>query len=404
MSSAQRPILVQFGAGNIGRSLVGQLFSASGYEVVFIDAVPAIIEALNRERRYKVVTKGKTLPGQSPETLVEHVRGILATETEAVAEAVARADVIGTAVGPAVLPRIMPAIAAGLRRRERPISIILCENLRGAAGIARAHLAAALPADFDLAGRVGLVETSIGKMVPIMPTEARRRDPLEVWAEAYNTIIADREGFIGEPPAVAGLVCKRNFAPWVDRKLFIHNLGHAAAAYHGFLRGHTYVWECARDAEVRRLVQGAMRESAEALVRAHPSEFTRDDQAAHIEDLLERFGNEALGDTVFRVGRDLPRKLAPDDRCIGALRLCQREGVEPAAIVGVIAAALHFKARDEHGELFPADAAFHARLASAGPETVLREVAGLVATADARIVREILDQSRRMASAGNESA
>ncbi|OPZ08640.1 MAG: Mannitol-1-phosphate 5-dehydrogenase [candidate division BRC1 bacterium ADurb.BinA292] len=400
MSSAQRPILVQFGAGNIGRSLVGQLFSASGYEVVFIDAVPAIIEALNRERRYKVVTKGKTLPGQSPETLVEHVRGILATETEAVAEAVARADVIGTAVGPAVLPRIMPAIAAGLRRRERPISIILCE----AASHMTDGLRKLLPEGFPLEDWVGLVETSIGKMVPIMPTEARRRDPLEVWAEAYNTIIADREGFIGEPPAVAGLVCKRNFAPWVDRKLFIHNLGHAAAAYHGFLRGHTYVWECARDAEVRRLVQGAMRESAEALVRAHPGEFTRDDQAAHIEDLLERFENEALGDTVFRVGRDLPRKLAPDDRCIGALRLCQREGVEPAAIVGVIAAALHFKARDEHGELFPADAAFHARLASAGPETVLREVAGLVAAADARIVREILDQSRRMASAGNESA
>jgi len=29
--------MVQFGAGNIGRSFIGQLFSRSGYEVVFVD-------------------------------------------------------------------------------------------------------------------------------------------------------------------------------------------------------------------------------------------------------------------------------------------------------------------------------------------------------------------------------
>ncbi|MBA7563374.1 Mannitol-1-phosphate 5-dehydrogenase [subsurface metagenome] len=29
--------MIQFGAGNIGRSFIGQLFSRSGYEVVFVD-------------------------------------------------------------------------------------------------------------------------------------------------------------------------------------------------------------------------------------------------------------------------------------------------------------------------------------------------------------------------------
>jgi len=29
--------IIQFGAGNIGRSFIGQLFSRSGYEVVFVD-------------------------------------------------------------------------------------------------------------------------------------------------------------------------------------------------------------------------------------------------------------------------------------------------------------------------------------------------------------------------------
>ncbi len=47
--------IVQFGAGNIGRSLVGQLFSQAGHKVIFIDAVDRIVEAINTKGRYDVV-------------------------------------------------------------------------------------------------------------------------------------------------------------------------------------------------------------------------------------------------------------------------------------------------------------------------------------------------------------
>jgi mannitol-1-phosphate 5-dehydrogenase len=40
----------------------------------------------------------------------------------------------------------------------------------------------------------------------------------------------------------------------------------------------------------------------------------------HIDDLLHRFGNRALGDTNARVARDPERKLAAGDRLIGAIR------------------------------------------------------------------------------------
>ena len=62
----------------------------------------------------------------------------------------------------------------------------------------------------------------------------------------------------------------------------------------------------------------------------------------HVEDLLYRFTNRKLGDTVFRVGRDLPRKLSPDDRLIGAIRACRETGVNPAPLCAAVAAALRF--------------------------------------------------------------
>ena len=42
------PLIVHFGAGNIGRSLVGTLFSRAGYEILFVDAAPDIVVALRQ--------------------------------------------------------------------------------------------------------------------------------------------------------------------------------------------------------------------------------------------------------------------------------------------------------------------------------------------------------------------
>ena len=41
---------VLYGAGNIGRGFMGQLFRQSGYELVFVDVVDAVIEQFNRDR------------------------------------------------------------------------------------------------------------------------------------------------------------------------------------------------------------------------------------------------------------------------------------------------------------------------------------------------------------------
>jgi len=193
MEDGTMPLYVHFGAGNIGRALAGPIFSRAGYQVLFVDAVPEIVRALHERRAYRVVIKD-TLPAGVPDTfMVNDVDGIDVRDREAVKAAVARADLIGTAVGAAHLPGVLDVIAAGLPERAgRPVSLLFCENLHGLARMVRETLSRALPDGFPLDRQVGLVETSIGKMVPLMPQEVRRNDPLEVWGEAYNAIIADR--------------------------------------------------------------------------------------------------------------------------------------------------------------------------------------------------------------------
>ncbi len=388
------PLYVHFGAGNIGRALAGPIFSRSGYQVLFVDAVPEIVRALHERHAYRVVVKD-TLPAGTPDTfMVTGVDGLDVRDGEAVKAAVARADLIGTAVGAAHLPGVLAAIAAGLPARAgRPVSLLFCENLHGLARLARETLCRALPDGFPLDSQVGLVETSIGKMVPLMPQEVRRNDPLEVWGEAYNAIIADRGAFVGPvPDGIDGLLLKNCFQAYVDRKLYIHNLGHATCAYHGYRRGHALICDAVNDPVVFAETQSVMQESARALARRYPQELDAAGLSDHVADLLRRFGNRALGDTVFRVGRDLPRKLAPGDRLIGGLRLVQAEHCDLAPVCRAIAAALRFAAADEAGQTFAPDKAFRERLAQEGAAAVLCAHSGLDPGRDAAVLRGVVQQ------------
>lgn len=49
--------IVLFGAGKIGRSFIAQLFSKSGYEVIFIDINSDIIKALNEKKNIRSLSK-----------------------------------------------------------------------------------------------------------------------------------------------------------------------------------------------------------------------------------------------------------------------------------------------------------------------------------------------------------
>lgn len=392
--------LVQFGAGNIGRSFIGQLFARGGFEVVFVDVDRAIVEALNREGRYRVIVKRNEAPD---ETLwVEGVRAIDGGDSQRVAAEIAGCDLIATSVGQSALRHIFPVIAAGLqvRRRgeaQRPLEIIIAENIRSGAALFRDGLREALPPGFPLEESVGLVETSIGKMVPIMTEEDRKRDPLWIFAEAYNTLIVDRHGFLGELPALPGIEAVENIRAYVDRKLFIHNLGHAATAYFGFEHApdSVYIWEPLMEGTVRRCVAEAMRESAAALLEEYPEDLDAGGLEAHIQDLLARFANRALGDTIFRVGRDLYRKLAREDRLVGACLLAARHALPFPTIAGAVRAALSFRARDERGVLFSSDRRFLSEELPKGLGHILASVCGLDADApfDARVIAEIRNAS-----------
>lgn len=394
---AGQKTLVQFGAGNIGRSLVGQLFSLAGWRVVFVDVFEPVIDALNARQEYRVVVKDDLLPGEPASITVKNVSGINLADRTRVLEELVTADMVGTSVGAANMEGTCSVLAEALPLRTAPLPVLLCENLHDASTVAYSHMGNFIKPD-SCRYKIHFIEAAISKMVPIMPKEVRQHDPLVVWAEAYNTLYLDAEAYPGTPPVVPGVAWRGDFPAYVDRKLFLHNFGHAAAAYVGNLSGKHYIWECMEDKNIRETVSGCMMESAKGLALRYANIFTFDENRAWADDLLRRFENRSLGDTVFRVGRDLKRKLAPNDRCIGTLRMLGEMGVDYSHTVKSIAAALRFDAKDEDGNALPGDQEIVKLAANNGPEHVLINYCGLDQVTEHDLIERISAEYRDMDS------
>jgi mannitol-1-phosphate 5-dehydrogenase len=345
--SMSRKKAVMYGAGNIGRGFIGPVFVQSGYEVTFIDVAEETVRALQREGRYPV----RVLSDDGFEdTWIEGVKALDGRDTEKASDCIAEADILATAVGVRALPFVAPLIAAGLKKRFKasgaPLNIIICENLINA----NRELAALIKKELSgediplFEKKVGLVEASIGRMVPVQTKEMQDGNPLRVCVEAYRFLPVDGSAFVGDPPALAGMAAFGDFDFYIQRKLFVHNMGHAICAYLGIRYGDRYIYEAAARPGVLFIAQNAMLESARALAAAFNMPLA--DLADHIQDLLCRFSNRALMDTCARVGGDTERKLGASDRFIGAIRCCGGQNIFPAFISVGAAAALYHHIRE----------------------------------------------------------
>ena len=333
---------LMYGAGNIGRGFIGQLFSEAGYSVGFIDINKEIIARLNNDKEYPVgIVSNKGVK----DVIVKNVYGIDGSDIELVSEEIACADVMATAIGVNVLKFIAKPIALGLKKRfernAKPLNIIICENLIGADEFLKGLICEQIPEYTErINNEIGFIEASIGRMVPVLSEDKKQGNPLRVHVEPYDYLPLDKNAFKCDIPEVEKIYPFTPFNLFIQRKLFMHNMSHATTAYLGYLRDYEYIYEAIADFDIKYVAFKALTQSALAVSKENGVEIKG--LIAHAEDLLYRFANKALADTVARVGRDTKRKLSSNDRLIGAIKLCEKYDLPCEYLCIGVAAGLNF--------------------------------------------------------------
>lgn len=364
---------VHFGAGNIGRGFVAEFLHKSGYEVVFCDVMDNIIDQLNASKSYKVIQVGAE--GTS-ETTITNYRAINSkTHEEDVIKEISTADVVTCSVGPNILKFLAPVIAKGVDLRPNeatPIAVIACENAIGATDTLAEHIKHPKHTPEhrleDHHERARYANSAIDRIVPAQDPDAG----LDVKLEKFYEWVVDRSPFHDhQPPAIQGVKWVDDLIPYIERKLFTVNTGHAAAAYHGYYHQKTTVYDALQDKEIMSEVKKALAETSTLITGKHGIE--EDEQMAYVNKIITRIGNPHLEDAVERVGRAPLRKLSRKERFIGPAAELAEDGKSFSALLD--AAEMAFRFQNVEGDEESAELA--KIMASSTADEVVQKVCGL---------------------------
>lgn len=369
---------IHFGAGNIGRGFIGALFAQSGYHVTFVDIADTIINMLNEEGTYQV----KLATESNESETITNVSGLnnLHQEDEVVA-GIAEATYLTTAIGPNILPRIAPLIAKGIEARlektSEPLYVIACENQISATDLLKGyileHLSEATVSKME--GNVHFFNSAVDRIVPIQD-----QDSLDVLVEPYYEWVVETSETI---PPVNGMTIVDELAPFIERKLFTVNTGHAVIAYLGYLQGKETIDQTLADEAIAHQVRETLKETGAYLVKEYG--LNEEDHLAYIEKIISRFQNAYLNDGVTRVGRAPIRKLGPEDRLIRPTTQAAKAGLGYTNLAKAIAAALLFDNPQD-----PEAVEVQSIIKEHGLADALKEISAL--DPDSAITKEIIAQ------------
>ncbi|MFV0460314.1 MAG: mannitol-1-phosphate 5-dehydrogenase [Actinomycetales bacterium] len=331
---------VHFGAGNIGRGFVGLLLSQAGYELVFADVAEALIDKLKAADSYDVHEVG-----ENPRTTT--VRGFSAlnsaSQAEALTEQIASADIVTTAVGVQILKFVAPAIAAGIAARpaDAPkVAVMACENAINGTDVLQAEIEKAYQelgnTTDDLADKAIFANTAVDRIVPNQASDAG----LDVTVENYFEWAIHQVPFGDAVPDIPGVTWVDDLEPYIERKLFTVNTGHATIAWFGFGEGAASIADALLNPAIRAKVEAVLDETKSLIVAKHGvSEQT---QAEYVAKILKRFANDALPDTPLRVGRGPMRKLSRHDRFVSPASQLAERGMRAEALLAAMGAGMRF--------------------------------------------------------------
>jgi mannitol-1-phosphate 5-dehydrogenase len=329
---------------------------------VFADVNAELIDALSASPSYLVREVGA---GASTRT-VDNYRALNSAthEADVVAE-IATADIVTTAVGPNILRFVAPLIARAIADRPAdlpPLAVMACENALNATDTLKAEVE---KTNAEL-GRAIFANTAVDRIVPVQAEDAG----LDVTVETFFEWAIEAKPFGDNPPVIPEAHFVDDLAPYIERKLFTVNTGHATTAYHGFLAGAESISEAIAIPSVLAEVRAVLAETSQLLVAKHG--FDPAVQKAYLEKNLERFANPHLTDSVERVGRQPLRKLSRHERFVGPAAELMDAGTVPEALVRTMGAALHFDVAED-----PESQELKARLADLSAEDFTATVTGL---------------------------
>lgn len=362
--------IVLIGAGSTGRGhLAALLFEQGIKDITFVDKNRELISTLKKSGGYTV-----RLLGDNEKTLnIRCYRYLHTSETDEINKAITEADMILTAVLGENLSDAAETVREGLEARKaanitKTCNVICCENLDRASSVLKKFIYEKISPDMKeyLDKYVGFPDAMISRVVPLATEH-----PTEIVAENYNEWVIDKPNFKGEEPGWPFFDVADDMAAKLERKLWIHNGGHATVAYLAFLRGHKYIHEAVADPVVADFAMKVLDELGDIII--HKYGYGVEEIRAYEINLCKRGAIAEMKDEIARVVRNPIRKLGIADRLVAPAIYAENHGLKNENIIKSIRNITKYYSPDDEMSVV-----MHNEIETKGLGGFLKETIGLI--------------------------
>lgn len=160
-------------------------------------------------------------------------------------------------------------IAKGIEARmtagnTQAIDVLACENMIGGSQFLLEEVKKYLSEEglAYLDTYVGFPNAAVDRIVPAQSHE----DPLFVVVEPFNEWVVETSRMKNPDFKLEGVHYEENLEPFIERKLFSVNSGHATSAYTGAFYGAETILEALKDERVKEQVEGVLAEIRQLLI------------------------------------------------------------------------------------------------------------------------------------------
>jgi len=334
--------IVVVGAGKTGRGFVGRLLAEGGREIIFIDRDKSLIDEMNRVKSYNVFF----FADKRPPVTVCRYRACTWEDAD-----IDGADTVFVSVGGTNLADV-GARLKGLLKKDRGYSVISCENAANPSAVLQNAYGDCINAGFSN----GIIFcTTIEK------------SGLDILSEDYPYLQCEGAPLRDNYTSIEGIRPIDNFDNFLTRKIYTYNSASAVIAYLGWKKGYTVYADAANDVEISALLDTHYEQAGAALCKAFG--YDEADQAEFAGLSKAKFLDRAIVDTIERNAREPLRKLGPDERVVGPMKLIEQYGGDSGVLQMTAAAILLYA--DEN------DAAWTRIKKEKTHSQILEEVCGL---------------------------
>ena len=363
---------LHFGAGNIGRGFIGELLNKSGYHITFVDINKDVVNGLKCRDTYTI----KILDENIEEIELNNFDALnIAEEKEELYKAIGEVELVTTSIGPNVLPIIAKDIAEGLKLKvannnTKLLDIIACENMIEGSDFLKQEIYKQLTAEEQK-----FVEAYVG-----FPNSAVEVEKFCEWVIEEDKIKVEKNKNIENVHYV------KDLNPFIERKLFTVNTGHAALSYIANYLGIELVSDGAKHTEVRKDFIAVLEETSALLEKKWG--FSKEEMTAYRNKTIKRFENPRIVDNVSRICRTPIRKLGYNERFIKPIRETEELGLSNSALLKACSYILTFKSIEDEQSL-----KFAELIVEKGVVETLREVTELT---DEVLLNKIKDSYEKL--------